>query len=82
MTLREIGTEVRARAEVLRDTYRVAQYTAWWSEAYSRHEKLPKLERILNPSTDMTPLDRVKQQEQALLNLAMMTGGQAVEIKH
>jgi len=82
MTLREIGTEVRARAETLRDTYRVAQYAAWWSEAYSRHEKLPNLERLLNPAGEMTPLDRVKQQEQALRNLAMMSGGQVVEIKH
>lgn len=84
MTLREIAIETRAAADDNRDRLRVAQATGWFAEVYARHKKLPPIERILRPNAedDLTPEERERRQTHLLKRLAVLTGGQSMEIKH
>lgn len=82
MTLREIGTEVRASAQDDAEMFRLAQVTGWFAEAYARTKKLPDLEKIMNPSSTLSPEDRAERQASLLRRLAAVSGGQLVEVQH
>ena len=82
MTLRDIATVVRASGKNNADVFRIAQATAWFTEAYARSKKLPDLERILHPASELTQSEREKRQVDKLQRLAMATGGQVMEMKH
>lgn len=82
MTLREIATTIRASGKNNAEMFRLAQATAWFTEAYARTKKLPDLERILRPASEMTPEERTRSQVDKLRRLAEATGGEATEIQH
>jgi hypothetical protein len=82
MTLRDIATQIRASGKNEAEQLRLAQATAWFTEAFARTKKLPDLERILRPANELAPAERTKRQVDKLQRLAMVTGGEVMEIKH
>lgn len=81
MTLREASIEINAATRRRQETLRGYQAIGWFATHYSRLEKLPSIERIFRPASELNPEERRERAKSTMQRLAAAVGGKVVELK-